>query len=87
MHLSACSHSLEKLWTDQKEREVARVARLLCFGFFIPPSYKAVLNAKSFHKTTAVSNLPKGNLKVKGILFKLPWKMIHVMKGVYFLEC
>lgn len=86
MRLSACSHSLEKLWTDQKECEVARVG-----SFFIiiipPPPYKAVLNAKSFHKTTVVSKLPKGNLKVKGILFKLPWKMIHVMKGVYFLEC
>lgn len=84
MHLLECSHSLEKLWTDQKEREVARAGS---FFFFIPPSYKAVLNAKSFDKTTAVSNLPKGNLKVKGILFKLPWNMIHDMKVVYFLEC
>lgn len=85
MHLSACSRSLEKLWTDQKEREVDRVA-----SFFFPlippppPPYKVFLNAKSFHKTTAVSDLPKGNLKVKGILFKLLWKMIYVMKGVFF---
>lgn len=88
MHLSVCSHSLEKLWTDQKEHEVARVGS--CFFFFIPPpfpSYKAVLNAKSFYETTVVSNLPKGNLKAKGILFKLPWKMMHIMKRVYFLEC
>lgn len=86
MHLSACSHSLEKLWTEQNKREVARVGN---FFFVNIPSrpYKAVLNSKSFHKTTVVSKLPKGNLKVKGILFKLPWKMIHVMKGVYFLEC
>lgn len=86
MHLSAYSLSLEKLWTDQNECEVARAGR--DFFVIIPPTrYKAVLNAKSFHKTTVVSELPKGNLKVKGILFKLPWKMIHVMKGVYFLEC
>lgn len=88
MYLSVCSHSLEEFWRDQKEHEVARDGSFFFFFFLIPPpSYKAVLNAKSFHKTVVVSNLLKGNLKVKGIIFKLPWKMIHVMKGVYFLEC
>lgn len=72
MHLSACSHSLEKLWTDQKEREVARVGSFFIIFILPPPPYKAVLNAKGFHKTTVVSKLPKGNWKVKGILFKLP---------------
>lgn len=37
MHLSVCSHSLEKLWTDQKEHEVARVGS--CFFFFHSSSF------------------------------------------------
>jgi len=39
MHLSACSNSPEKLWTDQKEREVARVGSFIFFFYSLPSSF------------------------------------------------